>query len=87
MIRRLARFVSFGDQYLFASFVYLGLTLLLWATSPDPALHAQDPPPPGCTHLYEWVDEMGHHSEQRPGCDPESGTICCEATGECIPVE
>ncbi|MDR0705568.1 MAG: hypothetical protein LBF88_11345 [Planctomycetaceae bacterium] len=82
MSRKYLSIISFGEQYLFASLVWIGLTLVLWSVVPKQLGNAQNSEIKECYHIYQWTDESGEHSEVRSGC-PE-GYSCCQTSGECI---
>ncbi|MDR2440759.1 MAG: hypothetical protein LBE12_15465 [Planctomycetaceae bacterium] len=68
--------LSFGERYLVASLVYLGLSLMLIASMPEMKMAlASDGE---CTHTVTVTDENGTHDEEVPGCP--DGQTCCGGT-------
>jgi len=81
---KLVKLISFNEEYLIASVVYLGLAFCVIGFAPESYSFATGDAgnPDGCTYEHTWVDESGTYTETLPGC-PE-GQLCCELTGECV---
>jgi len=84
---KLIKLISFNEEYLIASVVYLGLAFCVIGFAPESYSVAQGDGgnSGGCTYEYTWYDESGPQTETRPGC-PE-GQMCCEETEECVTIE
>ena len=85
-ISKLIKLVSFNEEYLLASIIYLGLAFCVTGFAPESYSFATGAASSeGCTHEYTWVDESGMHTEILPGCP--AGQMCCELSGECVSLE